>query len=96
MQNICGNEYGFKEQDTIKATQLLSLILYCDTNDLQSNFSATFRKKHQYESINQLKKRHRKYFHFAKGLVEAIMFFGVTGYSAHRDADRTDFFLLIP
>ena len=79
------HEYGIKQGEGIQPEQLLSVILYCDTNDLQSDFSSTFRRKNQYENIEQLKKRHSKYFHFAKGMVEAVMIFGVDNYLNQRE-----------
>ena len=59
--------------------QLLCIVLYCDTNEFQSNFSSTFRKKYQFESIEELKKRHQKYFHFAKGITQVVHLYGVDG-----------------
>ena len=65
---------------TIEHKHILCIILYCDTNDLQSHFSATFRKQHQHETIDQLKKRHQKYYHFARGIIEAIDVGGINGF----------------
>ena len=50
----------------ITLEHILSIILYCDTNDLQSHFSASFRKKQQYETVDELKKRHQKLLSFCK------------------------------
>ena len=81
--NKVRNMIYHKKYDKIKLyitlEHILCIILYCDTNDLQSHFSATFRKKHQYETIDELKKRHQKYHHFAKLIVEAIHFWGIDG-----------------
>lgn len=64
--------YGIPGGTPISFQHILSIILYCDTNNLQTHFTATFRKKHQFETINETKKRHSKYYHFAKSIVEAV------------------------
>ena len=63
----------------ITMEHILCIILYCDTNELQCDFSATFRRKHKYETNDELKKRHQNYYHFAKGIVEAVHIWGVNG-----------------
>ena len=70
-------EYGIKHSTPISLQHILCIILYCDTNELQSHFSATFRKQHAFESIDNLKKRHQSYYHFAKRFVEAVHCWGI-------------------
>ena len=72
----CGIKWG----EAISLSHILCVILYCDTNDLQNNFSSSFRKKNSFETIGDLKKRHQKYFYFAKGIVEAVKVYGIGGY----------------
>ena len=69
--------YGIEEKAPICLNQLLGIILYCDSTALQADFSSTFRQKYQFESIEELKKKHRKYFHFAKAVVESVIFYGI-------------------
>ena len=61
-------------------SHVLCIILYCDTTDLQRKFSATFREKNEYESMEEIKKRHQKFGHFGKGLVEAVNVWGDNAY----------------
>lgn len=69
--------YDIQNGDPMSLQHVLCIVLYCDTTNLQSHFSSTCRKKTAYESIEDLKRRHSKYHHFAKGLVEAIYAYGV-------------------
>ena len=86
-------EYGInKKEAPISLAQLLCIILYCDTNELQAKFSATFRKKYPYESIQELKKRHAKYYHFGRGLVEAVFIFGINGQDHKDDYQKGPFY----
>ena len=50
-------KYGYNR---ISFDSILCIILYCDTNELQQNMSSTFRRKYQFETIDELKKRHAK------------------------------------
>eukprot|EP01084_Bolivina_argentea_P025535 47488_1 len=62
--------------DPISLYHLQCVMLYCDWTNLCTHFSGTFRRKHQFETLQKLRKRHQKYFYFAKGLVEAVNDFG--------------------
>ncbi len=53
--------------------------IICDQTDLCSHFSASFRKKDPFESVKAVTKRHCFYYHFGKGLVEAVTDFGIDG-----------------
>eukprot|EP01084_Bolivina_argentea_P265262 449553_1 len=74
------NKHEIYPQDTLSLFHLFCIILYCDMTDLCTDFSATFRKKDEFETLTVLKVRHSKYYHFAKGLVEAVIDFGISGY----------------
>ena len=63
----------------ILLSHLIGIILYCDWTDLQNDFSGTFRKNNIFETIQSIKARHSKYYHFSKGLVEAVKYFGING-----------------
>ena len=83
IQNTWTEMYGIKEGEPISLQHILCIILYCDTDDLQNNFSSTFRKNTVFETLYSLKKRHQKYYHFAKHIVEAIKVWGI-----NRDYDK--------
>ena len=70
-------DYDINLGNIISLYHLLCIILYCDTNELQSNFSASFRKNNEFDTIQEIKKRHQKYHHFGKGLVETVHCYGV-------------------
>ena len=72
-----GEEYGIRYRANISLDHLLCVILYCDTNELQADFASTFRKKSPFETLDEIKHRHSKYHHFAKGLIEAIHVYGI-------------------
>ena len=87
VKKMRGNaEYGIRADrasQPISSSHILSIILYCDTNELQNNFSCSFRKKNTFETLQSLKKRHQKYYHFAKNIVEAIHVYGINGHKRH-------------
>ena len=68
--------YEIKDGAPITINHLLSLMLYTDTTTLSSNFSASFRKLHAYDTLSQIKKRNSRYFHWSKRLREAVELFG--------------------
>ena len=50
MEDGWGIDFGSEEGAGISLTQILGIILYCDTNKLQNEFSCTFRKKNVYKT----------------------------------------------
>ena len=67
--------YDFKGT-SLKIDNLISVILYTDTTELSSDFSSTFRKKHPYETLSQIKQRNSKYWWWSKTLRETVELFG--------------------
>eukprot|EP01084_Bolivina_argentea_P159530 277826_1 len=67
--------YGIPENIIITKKHLLSILFYCNTDELQSNFSATYRRQIN-ESDDELKQRHSNYYWFGKLLREAVEVFG--------------------
>ena len=73
-------EYKYKIDKDIQITMdhLLSLLFYCNTNDLQKAFSSTYRRL---VSVNELdeefKHRHCNYYWFGRLLRECIEVFGM-------------------
>eukprot|EP01084_Bolivina_argentea_P286511 491503_1 len=81
-QNVVlkGNQYHqTKKAGNMSSPNIYSIILYCDWSDLCTSFSSTFRKKHAFETIQSLEKRHSKYYHFAKTLENTVNSFGIHG-----------------
>eukprot|EP01084_Bolivina_argentea_P268313 455686_1 len=66
------------EEKTLSITlsHIISIILYCDWSALCTHFSGTFRKKNVFETMESMKKRNEKYFHFSKFLIESVIDFG--------------------
>ena len=81
--NTCSGprHYEIKHGAPITINHLLSLMLYTDTTTLSSNFSASFRKLHAYDTLSQIKKRNSRYFHWSKRLREAVELFGDYNYN---------------
>eukprot|EP01084_Bolivina_argentea_P120619 213819_1 len=63
----------------LQLEHLYSILLYCDWTELSSDFSSTFRKKSQFETIKSLISRHEKYYYFAKTLTETVNKYGING-----------------
>lgn len=59
----------------ISMDHLLAIIVYCHLDDLQKNFSATYRRFPK-ETDHALKLRHSNYYHFGKLLRETVEVFG--------------------
>eukprot|EP01084_Bolivina_argentea_P298538 514475_1 len=57
-------------------SHLLSLVLYCDYDDLSTDFSSSFRKIKKYETLSNIKKRNSKYYYFSKYLRETVECYG--------------------
>lgn len=60
----------------LEMEHLISLILYTDFTELSADFTSTFRKKHPFEQLNDIKKRNREYWWLSKLLRETVEFFG--------------------
>eukprot|EP01084_Bolivina_argentea_P088958 160612_1 len=74
-----GMDHGIKQYELILVSHLQCIIIYCDWSELCTLFSSTFRKRHEFEPLELLKKRHSKFHYFGKGLVEAVLDFGICG-----------------
>eukprot|EP01084_Bolivina_argentea_P260799 440550_1 len=68
--------YGIKEGDPLSTSHLLGLVFYTDYSELSSHFSATFRKKTAFETIESMKKRNSKYYYLSKYLRECVECYG--------------------
>ena len=71
------DKYGIDENIAITMDHLLSILFYCNTNELQSVFSATYRRLAAVnESDEEFKYRHSHYYHFGKLLRETVEVYG--------------------
>eukprot|EP01084_Bolivina_argentea_P256127 431114_1 len=76
--NVFHDKYDIPENIEISMNHLLSILFYCNTDELQRIFSSTYRI---FENINEsdddFKGRHSNYFHFGKLLREVVDVFGM-------------------
>ena len=68
--------YGIKCWASLTIDHLLSIILYTDTNELSSDFSASFRKRNPCETLSQIKGRNSQYWWWSRRLREAVELYG--------------------
>ena len=64
--------YGIDQGSPLTIDNLLSIILYTDTTRLSSDFSGSFRKMHEYDTLSSIKKRNSKYWFWSKTLRETV------------------------
>ena len=70
-------KYRIKGNQKITKNHLLSILFYCNTDELQREFSATYRRlEHVFESDEEFKKRHGHYYYFGKLLRETVEVYG--------------------
>eukprot|EP01084_Bolivina_argentea_P038134 70527_1 len=70
--------YSMKEGTVITIKHILSLMLCINFSNLSYEFSTSFRKIKQRESDESVRRRHAKFYHFAKYLRETVECFGTT------------------
>eukprot|EP01084_Bolivina_argentea_P049635 91289_1 len=69
--------WDMKYGQQISNNHLISLMLYCNFDVLQYEYSKTFRPIDRNESAASIKERHRNFFHFSKLLRECVECFGM-------------------
>eukprot|EP01084_Bolivina_argentea_P257281 433423_1 len=67
--------YGIKENDMIKKEHLMGIMIYCNFDLLQYEFSKTCRKLSEYETNDQLKTRHSNFHWLGRILRETVTCF---------------------
>eukprot|EP01084_Bolivina_argentea_P141602 248810_1 len=80
--------FNITDDASILEKHILSVILYCDYNELQKAFTSTFRKIRAFESLESVKMRHCEFVHFAKCLREAVEYYGYRGKGDRTKMDR--------
>eukprot|EP01084_Bolivina_argentea_P000912 1667_1 len=69
--------YDMKYKQSISYQHILSLLIYCGFDNLQREFSKTYRKKNKNESIDAMKERHSNFYFLGKYLRECVECFGM-------------------
>ena len=67
--------YHIKENNEITMDHLLSILFYCNTDELQARLSSTYRR-FPHELAEEFRNRHSHYYHFAKLLTETVNVYG--------------------
>ena len=68
--------YFISEDAPLLFSHLLSLVIYCDTNELCTDFSGSFRAIHRFETLGSIKQRNSEYYWFSKFLRETVECYG--------------------
>ena len=78
--NIKSNEFSKEFNiiigDKIGIQHIISLLFYTDFSKLCFEFRKSFRSLNNNETINDIQKRHAKYYYLSRYLFEAIQFYG--------------------
>eukprot|EP01084_Bolivina_argentea_P259594 438066_1 len=70
-------KYKIKPDKPVTMNHLMAILFYCNTTELQSKFSSTYRQlTHVMETQDDFKRRHSHYFYFGKYLREIVEVFG--------------------
>ena len=70
-------KYGIEKGDTIGIEHILAITFYCNFDDLQKQFTQTYRAKNKDEPSEDIVDKHCKnFYHFGRFLYAAIKFFG--------------------
>eukprot|EP01084_Bolivina_argentea_P158021 275313_1 len=70
------NRYGISKGCLLSFEHLLSLVIYCDYNELSFDFSSSFRSIYWFETLSHIKKRNGKYYYLSKFLRETVEGYG--------------------
>ena len=62
--------------EPLNKNHLVAIILYCDYSELCTDFRQSFRKMHQFETLDQIKKRNSNYRHWSQCLRQTVYCFG--------------------
>eukprot|EP01084_Bolivina_argentea_P017368 32455_1 len=68
--------YGIKHRSLLSLHHVLSVILYCDLDNLSFNFSSTFRKIESDKSNDDILTRNKEFGNWTKHLIEVVNCFG--------------------
>eukprot|EP01083_Nonionella_stella_P036598 99847_1 len=68
-----------KPNDPLLPRHLVSLFFYTDFTELCTDFSASFRRTKQFESLSSVKARNSRYWWMSKSLYELVQLYGESG-----------------
>ena len=68
--------YGIKQHTSISVQHIMALMFYTNFSDQSAAFSATFRRKHGFETDENLKARNREVWNWSKLLRECVECYG--------------------
>eukprot|EP01084_Bolivina_argentea_P212650 361422_1 len=69
--------------DMIQKKHIIAMMVYCNYDTLQQKLSETYRKTKHDETDDELKERHRNYYHMGKYLRECVECFGMKSEAAN-------------
>eukprot|EP01084_Bolivina_argentea_P284005 486582_1 len=78
--------YELRPFSNITQYHILSVMLYCNFDNLQKEFTTTFRMISETENFDQFKKKHSNFYWWARYLRESVECFGMT---SKKDFDQT-------
>ena len=65
-----------------------SVILYCDYSDLSTDFTLSFRKSQQFQTLTQIKRKNSRYYHWSKILRDTMEEYGTDYHGEYWDTNR--------
>lgn len=65
----------------IELDTLICIILYTDYSELSRDFTLSFRKTHQFQTLKQVKSKNARYYHWSKTLRDTIKYYGQHAHS---------------
>ena len=68
--------YGIEKNTTLSLNHLLSMVIYCNYDNLQFQYSKTFRKTEEIQDRDEIKKQNSQFCHWSKLLRETVEIFG--------------------
>eukprot|EP01084_Bolivina_argentea_P083605 151383_1 len=71
--------YEIPRKASLKSSNLLSVVLYTDMDELQREFSKTFRKNALNEELSSIKSRHQEFANWGRILRETVEIWGLSG-----------------
>ena len=83
--------YEIGNHSRLRYSHLLSLVLYSDRSELQCDFTKTFRKTNQYQTLSDIKQNNREYYHWSKNIREAVEYYGNLGWKDHWNDDKRNY-----
>eukprot|EP01084_Bolivina_argentea_P203239 347155_1 len=71
------SKYGYDENKCITQQNMTTIVIYCNEDIFQANFSETYRAITDNEPLVNIKDRHSAYYWFAKLLRETVSVYGI-------------------